>query len=135
MNQKHMKIIIRCQKVVDHSEGLGGGGRGGKAWAQRRHIHESGNLDREGLVWHRGCQEVANYSEGQTGRGEGWQGMGTKTTYPRKWQFGQGGVGVAQRVSRGGKSLGGAGGLEGGVAGHENRSATATVTWTGRCVK
>ena len=36
--------------------------------------------------------------------------MGTKTTYPRKWQFGQGGAGVAQRVPRGGKSLGGAGG-------------------------
>ena len=42
--------------------GKRGGGRGGKAWAQKRYIHESGNLDKEGLGWHRECQEVANLS-------------------------------------------------------------------------
>ena len=85
-----MKIIIRCQKVVDHSEGLGGGGRGGKAWAQRRHIHESGNLDKEGLGWHRGCQEVENHSEGLGGWREGWQGM--KTDPPPRQLHGRGDV-------------------------------------------
>ena len=35
-----------------------------------------------------------------------------------KWQFGQGEPGVAQGVPRGGKSLGGAGGMGGGMAGH-----------------
>ena len=44
---------------------------------------------------------------GAGGSGAGWQGMGKKTTYPRKVAHGQGGAGVAQRVPKGGKSLGG----------------------------
>ena len=31
-----------------------------------------------------GDKEVANHSEGLGEGGEGWRGMGTKTTYPRK---------------------------------------------------
>ena len=84
-----------------------------------RHEHKddistkSGNLDREGLGWHRGCQEVANHSEGLEERGEGWHGTCTKTKFPRK---------VANHSE----------GLGGGVARHDTRSATATVTWTAR---
>ena len=58
------KLTKRSQKVGDHLEVLGGGGRGGKAWAQRRHIHEKWYIGREGLGWHRRYQEVANHSEG-----------------------------------------------------------------------
>ena len=44
-----------------------------------------------------------------------------------KWQFGQGGPGVAQGVPRGGKSLGGAGGKGGGVARHGHKDGSTPV--------
>ena len=61
------------------------------------------------------------------GQGEGVAGMGTRTTFYEKWQLGLGRPGVAQRVPQGGKSHWGEGR---GVAVHDTRSATATVTWT-----
>ena len=96
---------------------------------QRRHIHEKWQFGQGGPGVAQGVPRGGKSLGGAGGRGKGWRGMGmgTKTTFHEKWQLGLGRPGVAQRVPQGGKSHWGEGR---GVAVHDTRSATATVTWT-----
>ena len=92
---------------------------------------KSGKLAGRGWGGSEGAKRWQITRRGWGGGGRGGKAWAQRRHIHENWQFGQGGADVAQRESRGGKSLGGPG-VRSWVARHDNRSATATVTWTAR---